>query len=389
MNLTQDKAAQGIGILGELDIDLWLIFVRETNMMADPTVALVVGHAATWQSFFAFTRQGDGVALVGNHDEANFRRAKQFIEVLTYTQDVKPDLVKLITRLDPKSIAINYSVNDVAADGLTHGMYLLLQEYLEGTPYVDRLISSEQLVSKLRSRKLPGEIELIAEAARQTVSVWERVVPMLRVGMSEAEVGELIDREILATGGVMSFDTIVNAGDKSAPGHGAPSAAKLAPGDLLHVDFGIKLDGYCSDLQRLAYFRRKGETKAPAELIEAFETVRDIITATGRKARPGVKGFEVDALAREILRDNGYPEYQHALGHFIGRDVHDGGGILGPQWERYGTMPMQPLEVGNVTTLELEILLPGIGCVGLEEDAAITDEGAEYLCPRQMELIVL
>lgn len=389
MNLTQDKAAQAIGILGELDIDLWLIFVRETNMMADPTMALVVGHAATWQSFFAFSRAGEAVALVGNHDEANFRRAKQFTEVLTYTQDVKADLVKMIKRLDPKSIAINYSVNDVASDGLTHGMYLLLREYLEGTPYVDRLISSEQLVSKLRSRKLPGEIELIAEAARQTVRVWERVVPMLRVGMSEVEVGGLIDREIAAMGGTPSFDTIVNAGDKTSPGHGAPTSAKLAPGDLLHVDFGIRLNGYCSDLQRLAYFRRTGETKAPPELIEAFETVRDIITETGCMAKPGVRGFEVDAQAREMLRDNGYPEYQHALGHFIGRDVHDGGGILGPKWERYGTMPMQPLEVGNVTTLELEILLPGIGCVGLEEDAAITKDGAEYLCPRQMELIVL
>jgi Xaa-Pro aminopeptidase len=101
-----------------------------------------------------------------------------------------------------------------------------------------------------------------------------------------------------------------------------------------------------------------------------------------------VKGHEVDALARKMLRDSGYDDYQHALGHQLGCSVHDGGAILGPQWERYGNTPHIPLEEGNVLTLELEIMLPGIGCVGLEEDVVVTGDGARFLGPRQTELTI-
>ncbi|MDH4032775.1 MAG: aminopeptidase P family protein, partial [candidate division Zixibacteria bacterium] len=77
------------------------------------------------------------------------------------------------------------------------------------------------------------------------------------------------------------------------------------------------------------------------------------------------------------------------LGHQLGRAVHDGGAIIGPKWERYGKTAEMKLEAGNVFTLELEINLPGIGCVGLEEDVLIVDGGARFLCPRQLELIVV
>ncbi len=116
--------------------------------------------------------------------------------------------------------------------------------------------------------------------------------------------------------------------------------------------------------------------------------IKDIITVTGRMCRPGVKGYEIDARARQMLVDNGYPEYEHALGHQLGRAVHDGGALIGPRWERYGKTPEIPLEENVATTLELEIILPGIGCVSLEEDACITKDGARFLGPRQMELQV-
>jgi len=99
-------------------------------------------------------------------------------------------------------------------------------------------------------------------------------------------------------------------------------------------------------------------------------------------------GFEIDSFARKMLVDNGYPEYSHALGHQLGRDVHDGGAIIGPKWPNYGVTPTIPLEKNNVFTLELEINLPGIGCVGLEEDVLVTENGAKFLSPRQTELII-
>ncbi len=389
MDLIKAKIDQATGLLKEFDIDCWIIFVRETSMMADPVMPLLVGKDVTWQSFFIFTKSGEAIALVGNFDEALFSKSGHFTKVIPYTQGVGKDFSELISKLDPKSIALNYSIDDTSSDGLTHGMYLQLCEYLKGTDFPNRFVTSLPICSRIRSRKLPEEVALLSSAAVDASAVWDQLVPQIKVGMSEIEIGALVDRLIAATGGTPSFPTIVNAGDKSDAGHGRPTEAKLAQGDLLHIDFGILKNHYCSDIQRLAYFRNRGDSEPPDTLIEAFNCVRDIITETGKACRPGVKGHEVDALARRLLLDNGYEEYQHALGHQLGRSVHDGGAILGPQWERYGNTPNIPLEEGNVFTLELEIMLPSIGCVGLEEDMVVTKDGAHFLGPRQTELILL
>lgn len=388
MDIVKEKIQQAGTLLDELDIDLWLVFVRETSMQSDPVMPLVVGFEATWPSFFVFTRQGNAIALIGNFDEPDYRRSGRFSEVIPYTSGVKVDLQRLLKRLDPATIAINYSTDDPSADGLTHGMYLLLGEYLDGTPYAARLMSAATVCGKLRARKTPSEVGCLTAAAEMANEVWLATLDSLSAGMTELEVAQAIDAETIRQGGKPSFETIVNAGDKTEPGHGHPTDAKLEPGDLLHVDFGVRLDDYCSDIQRLLYFRRPGEAEAPPELVEAFDTVRSIIEETSRLVRPGIKGYEADARARGILRENGYPEYQHALGHQLGRAVHDGGAILGPKWERYGRTPMIPVETNNVFTLELEIMLPGIGCVGLEEDMCVTQNGGRFLSPPQRELNV-
>ncbi len=388
MDLVKEKIRQAAGLLDELNIDTWLVFVRETMMMADPVLPLVVGEHCVWQSFFIFTRDGKAFALVGNFDEEPFSRHGRFDEVLTYTQEAGSALRKLLKRIDPGTIAVNYSGDNPAADGLTHGMYLLLNKYLSETPYHDRLISAHDVCAKLRSRKLPAEIELLSNAATAATEAWDKASMKIAPGLSEIEIGDIIDSCIAETGGRPSFSTIVNAGAKSDPGHGRPTEAVLETGDLLHVDFGVRLNSYCSDIQRLIYFRKPDETSPPKELRKAFDVVKTIIDKTAASCRPGKLGFEIDALARKILTDNGYPEYQHALGHQLGRDAHDGGAVLGPKWDRYGATPMIPLEPGNVFTLELGIKLSEIGYVGLEEDAALKEEGVLFLCPPQEELVV-
>ena len=388
MNLQKSKISQAKELLKELDIDIWVVFVRETPMMADPVLSLVVGHEVTWQSFFVFTSGGQSIALVGNFDKDNFVRSGCFDKVLTYTQSAREQFVELISELDPQKIALNYSTSDSASDGLTHGMFMLINDYLEGTPYQSRIISAEEIVSKLRSRKLPEEITLLKKAAEIASEIWEKAADEIKIGLTEKKVAAIIDSKIKDRGCTNSFDTLVNAGDKTEPGHGLPTDAKIEKGDLVHIDFGVLFQGFCSDIQRLLYFNRQNESSPPSELLDAFNTVRDIITETAKECRPRKKGYEIDQMARKILADHGYPEYEHALGHQLGRSVHDGGAILGPKWERYGMTPEMSLEKNNVFTLELEIILPGIGCVGLEEDMCITDEGAEFLCNRQKELIV-
>ena len=100
-------------------------------------------------------------------------------------------------------------------------------------------------------------------------------------------------------------------------------------------------------------------------------------------------GFEIDKVARRVITEAGFPEYKYATGHHLGRDAHDGGGVLGPLWERYGDSPNRKLEAGQVYTVEPGLALPGFGYIGLEEDVLITEDGAEYLGKPQTELILV
>lgn len=388
MSITGEKIAQAVGVLDELDIDLWLLFGRESAVMADPAFELVVGHGVVWQSAFFITRSGETIALVGSYDAADFERTGEYGEVRTYVEDCGGEIRKLLESLNPGKIALDYSVNDVMSDGLTHGMYLLLSEYLEGTFPAERFISSEEIVSRVRGRKTEGELAAIRRAVRCATDCWDAIGGRIEPGMTEIEIADLVTSAIRGAGAVNSFEPIVNAGAKSSPGHGRPTSAVLAGGDLLHVDFGARLDGYCSDLQRLIYFPRANETAAPADLSRAFDTVKSIVDVTSAMYKPGERGFRIDAVARDMLKRAGYPEYGHALGHQIGRAVHDGAAVIGPQWKRYGNTTSMPLEKGNTFTVELGIELPGIGYVGMEEDLVVTESGGEFLGPRQTGLPV-
>ncbi len=388
-NLIGSKIKQTIGILDELDLDMWLIFLRESDMMADPALELVVGHKVTWQSAIMYCRNGEAIAMIGNFDAADFERSGNFTRVIPYVEDCGKEIKNIIKKIDPKKIALNYSIDDTASDGLTHGMYLMLCEYLKGTPYPERFTSSEKLISLVRGRKTAEEIKILRRAAGMAHEIWLKSLDKIKPGMTEIEIGRLIDSTIAAKGAVNSFETIVNAGAKTEAGHGHPTEAVLEPGDLLHVDFGVRYEGYCSDIQRLAYIKKKTEKKPPKDLQNAFDMVRRIITETSKMYRPGVKGYKIDAEARRMLKENDYPVYQHALGHQIGRSVHDGSAIVGPKWKRYGKTPDIPLEKNNVFTVELGIEVNKIGYTGLEEDLVVTENGGEFLCPVQEELYVI
>jgi Xaa-Pro aminopeptidase len=391
--LVQEKADQAQALLAETGLDCWLTFARESGVRPDPGVELVVGCDVTWDSAFLFGRNGERIAIVGRYDAANIRSQGVFGEIIGYDEGISQPLIAALGQLGPQTIGLNYSTDDTTADGLTHGMWLLLGDILRDTPYAGRLTSAAQLLSKLRARKSPTEVERMRQAIAITQEIFALTTDQIHPGVSETQIGEFIHAQCRSRNlpSAWNWDAcpIVNTGPESEPGHGAPRADLFVqPGHLVHIDFGVQYEGYCSDLQRMWYVRRPGEDRAPAEIERAFATVVQAIEASAAALKPGVRGYQIDEIAREVVVDAGYEEYKHALGHGLGRACHDGGTLLGPRWERYGATPEGIVEAGNVFTLELGVATSA-GYVGLEEDVLVTANGCIFLSSFQRELMLI
>ncbi len=301
LSLVQEKVQQAIGILQVLEIDMWLTFVRETSGGGDPVLPLIYGLDLTWQSALIITRQGECTAIVGRLEAEAARRTGAYNPVLQYDQSIKPELVRVLEWLNPMQIAINYSTNDVHADGLSLGMYQLLCGYLEGTPFKDKLISAEKLHSALRGRKTAQEIDRIQAAIRTTYAIFQNTFNYIKAGMTEIEVSDFMHSQLDSFGVKPAWELLncptVNAGPESSVGHVGPTLLKISPGQVIHFDYGVLQDEYCSDIQRVVYFLRPGETEAPAEVQHGFTTIRNAIEAARKAMKPGVTGKSIDQLA--------------------------------------------------------------------------------------------
>ena len=391
--LVTEKIEQAIAILQELEADLWLTFVRETSAGGDPVLPLIYGHDLTWQSALILTSAGDRIAIVGQLEAETARRVGAYQRVIPYHQSVQTALLEILDELDPSSIALNYSRNDVHADGLGHGLYQVLMDNWRDTPYVERVCSAEAVIAALRGRKTLTEVARIRQAIETTIDIYQQTFEYLAIGQTELEIAVFIQEQIaarnLAPAWSLDHCPTVNTGPESSLGHVGPTSLKVAPGHLVHFDFGVLQEGYCSDIQRMAYVLRPGESEPPAEVQHGFDTIVTAIQAAVAAMRPGIPGVEVDAIARGVVTDAGYPEFMHATGHQVGRTVHDGAGLIGPTWERYGETPHYPLEAGQVFTVEPSLTVPSFGHVGLEEDVLITQDGAEFLHAPQTELVLI
>ena len=392
ISLVQEKVQQAVSILQEKDIDLWLTFVTETSVMEDPVLPFIYGASLTWYSALIITRTGGTIAILGNLEAETARRSGAYQEVIGYDQSIQPDLLRVLQRLNPRQIAVNTSLDDPTADGLTYGMYRQLIKYLASTPFGDRLIPAETIISALRGRKSPTELARIQKAIDFTEQIYRSTFEYLQPGMTEIQVSQFMHAQVQEKGFSEAWDyedcPAVNSGPDSVVGHAGPTGIQLQRGHLVHFDFGVKVEQYCSDIQRMLYLLRPGETGAPEPVQRAFETEVRAVQAAVNAMRPGVVGAEIDHIARSIITEAGYPEYMYGTGHRLGRTAHDGGGMLGPHWEKYGNLPNQPLEPGQVYTVEPGLAVPGYGYIGLEEDVLVTESGAQMLSAGQTSLIL-
>jgi Xaa-Pro aminopeptidase len=388
-----EKIDQAVKILQEKNIDMWMTYVRETGTIRDPMLDMIVGTNATWQSAFIITKNGDTHTIVGSMEIENMNMTGTYKNITGYLKSIKEKFVDVLDLYKPNQIAINFSRNSHLADGLTYGLYLELLDHLKDTKYVNNFISSEDIIAALRGRKSVMEVNNIKEAIKETITIFDEVTKYLKPGLTEKQVADFVKYIVRKKGLDFAWDEdfcpSVFSGPNTAGAHAGPTDRIIEPGHVINLDFGVKVNGYCSDLQRTWYVLRTHEDKAPAEVQKGFDVIKDSITKSAEAIKPGKFGYEIDEIARNYIQINGYEEFPHGLGHQVGRVCHDGGCLLGPKWERYGNLPTLTIEEGNIFTIEPRLTVENYGIATIEEMILVKKDGCEFISERQKEIFLV
>jgi Xaa-Pro aminopeptidase len=241
---------------------------------------------------------------------------------------------------------------------------------------------TERLIEQARAVKDASEIATLRESARRIADVARAAFDAARAGVTERHVAGAIEAALRSAGYEHpAFDTIVASGPHSALPHYRAGDRILASGDLVVLDFGGVLDGYCSDLTRTVAI---GPPSPEARRL--YDAVYDAQQAAFAAVRPGIESTAVDVAARQVLEDRGLgAAFGHGTGHGLGLDVHEDPRITRPRAD----VPPVTLEPGMVFTIEPGAYLAGFGGVRIEDDVLVTDSGCELLTHVPRELVVL
>ena len=232
------------------------------------------------------------------------------------------------------------------------------------------------LIGGLRMLKSANEITKINAAAQVAEAALAEQLLTLSEGVTEREFAAQLDHAFKRHGAQKaSFEPIVLFGSRSSLPHGQPQDKPLEQGDIVLIDCGCMVDGYCSDLTRTYVFGRIPGTW--------FETVYAVVQQAQQAAldavRPGLTGSEVDAVARNLIRTAGYGDcFGHGLGHGVGLEVHEA-----PRLNMQAATVLAP---GMVITIEPGIYLPGQGGVRIEDLVVVTETGCQILTRLSKEL---
>jgi Xaa-Pro aminopeptidase len=357
---------------------------KELRLLSIP--ALLVTNLPDVRYLTGFT--GSNAALVVL---AGARTSARLFTDGRYTVQAKQQVQAATVRIAPKS-ALAEACAFAAESGASHCGFdpahttvLALGSMRSavrksGAPRGSFFVPCDGVVAKLRAVKDTAEIATMRRAAGLTCSLYEGMLGWIEAGMRELDVAaELEHRARLAGAESMSFETIVAAGERSSLPHARATDAILQPGDLITLDFGVVLDGYCSDMTRTFAIGYPGAVPPRhrsrwVQQREVFEAVLAAQQAAVRAVRAGVSCGAVDEAARSVLTAAGWKkEFSHSTGHGVGLEIHES--------PRVGKDQTEALRAGMVITIEPGVYLPGRFGVRIEDTVLVTDEGADVLTP--------
>jgi Xaa-Pro aminopeptidase len=316
----------------------------------------------------------NGLALVGPATRAfatDFRYVEQAAEQVHASFERRRASLDLLDTvadaLPPGELRLGFEDSH-----LTVRQHSRLRELL---PERVELVPVTGLVERLRAVKEPEELDKIRAAAELADAAFERLIRDGLVGRSEREVALALEQDMRERGARRpSFDSIVAAGAHGALPHAEPRDVEIRAGDLVVIDWGAELDGYCSDCTRTVAAGDPGD-----EARQVYELVLEAQLAGLEAVKAGVGGREADAAARAVIQAGGHGDhFGHGLGHGVGIAVHEA--------PRLSQRSEDVLRAGNVVTVEPGVYLPGKFGVRIEDLVVATEDGREILTsvPKQL-----
>ncbi|MCI5132846.1 MAG: peptidase M24 family protein, partial [Candidatus Electrothrix sp. EH2] len=224
------------------------------------------------------------------------------------------------------------------------------------------------LVERMRVIKTEEEIQLIKQSVLLNEQVFQAIHKTVAPGMTEIETALALEQTMRTMGAeIPSFKTIVAFGSNAAKPHAVPTDRVLQDGEIVLIDMGLVLHGYCSDMTRTFVVG-----KPKKKFKQRLRVVRKAQLAGIKAVRAGAVCREVDKAARRVIADAGYGNFfGHSLGHGVGLAVHESPG-LGPRNRK-------KLRPGMIVTIEPGIYIPGWGGIRLENMAVVREDGCELL----------
>jgi len=391
--IIKEKLEQAVEILKRENVDCWITFVRETQINGDPVLPFLVPAALTWHSAIIITPDDQKYAIVGKYDVEMIKETKAYDDVIGYISDFKAPLIQLLKQINPKKIAVNYSIDSEICDGLTHGMYLILYNILKEMGLENNMISAENIVSSLREQKSQTEIEIMKKAVDIADEILKDTADFIKSGVTEIDIAEFIRNEVKKRGLTVAWEPAVCpsvfTGPDTAEAHFRPTKRKVEKGHLINIDFGVRYKNYTSDIQRMYYVVKDNENNLPEPVQKGFDVIKTAIRKAKDMMKPGVVGYDIDKIAREYIVNNGYGEFPHALGHQVGIFDHDGTALLGPDWEKYAQKPFKPLKENMIFTIEPRLNIPGYGIMSIEEMVIVKKDRAEWFSNPQEDIYII
>lgn len=385
--------------LKNANVDAWLTICRENNN--DPIADHIGGENAGGTAVFlfyndakgfhskVFSPSGEATAL----DDLDIHDEVVSVERGTSAVAMAVDFIKT---KDFKTIAVNSSESNSVADGLSYTQRKDLEDLLGD--YSDRLVPSTDVVYEWLSIKLPAEVDILRKAAQLTADWQIEAYKQVVAGTStDADIAKFLRQKMIEygvkDGWAPDQNPNVNSGEDR--GHSHATNKVIMPGDMIQIDFGIKVyDRWVSDIQRFAYVLKDGETEAPKDILHYWESGKAGNRAALAAMKPGEKGVDVDRAQRVLMEKAGSDYVMWSTGHPVGYVAHDVGPNLGGSQASH-VRPASEKIIKEGMTFAFDgfhawkLESGGVKTISVEEMAVVKKDGAEYLISPQEDLILI